>query len=42
MRLEQLHAQARPEPVRPASWSQRLPELAARPLHDDAPRAVIA
>jgi hypothetical protein len=24
-RLEQLHTQARPEPVRPAPWSQRLP-----------------
>lgn len=32
VRLEQLHAQARPEPVRPAPWTQRLPELAARPL----------
>ncbi|PLW66689.1 hypothetical protein C0036_21815 [Streptomyces sp. DJ] len=32
VRLEQLHTQARPEPVRPAPWSQRLPELAARPL----------
>ncbi|MFJ8692809.1 hypothetical protein [Streptomyces roseolilacinus] len=30
VRLEQLHTQARPEPVRPAPWSQRLPELAAR------------
>ncbi|MDV9193226.1 hypothetical protein R6L23_34295, partial [Streptomyces sp. SR27] len=32
VRLEQLHAQVRPEPVRPAPWSRRLPELAARPL----------
>ncbi|MFE7512746.1 hypothetical protein ACFU8I_16245 [Streptomyces sp. NPDC057540] len=32
VRLEQLHTQARPTPVRPAPWSQRLPELAARPL----------
>ncbi|MFF9593846.1 hypothetical protein ACF1FX_32460 [Streptomyces sp. NPDC014646] len=36
VRLEQLHAQARPEPVRPASWSRRLPELAARPLDGEA------
>ncbi|WP_437112141.1 hypothetical protein [Streptomyces sp. enrichment culture] len=32
MRLEQLRTQAHPEPIRPAPWSQRLPELAARPL----------
>ncbi|MEW1699448.1 hypothetical protein [Streptomyces sp. NPDC091278] len=32
VRLEQLHTQARLEPVRPAPWTQRLPELAARPL----------
>ncbi|MFK3734682.1 hypothetical protein ACI2LJ_30955 [Streptomyces sp. NPDC088090] len=32
VRLEQLHAQARPQPVRPAPWARRLPELAARPL----------
>ncbi|MFD9605268.1 hypothetical protein ACFQ6O_42535 [Streptomyces sp. NPDC056441] len=31
-RLEQLHTQTRPELARPAPWSQRLPELAARPL----------
>ncbi|MEU2181044.1 hypothetical protein [Streptomyces thermolilacinus] len=36
VRLEQLHAQARPEPVRPAAWAQRLPELAARPLDGEA------
>ncbi|MEU8622655.1 hypothetical protein [Streptomyces sp. NPDC048623] len=36
VRLEQLHTQARPEPVRPASWSRRLPELAARPLGGEA------
>ncbi|MFE6460031.1 hypothetical protein ACFVP0_21600 [Streptomyces cinereoruber] len=36
VRLEQLHAQARPEPVRPAPWSRRLPELAARPLDGEA------
>ncbi|MFE3122286.1 hypothetical protein ACFXHD_02580 [Streptomyces hydrogenans] len=36
VRLEQLHTQARPEPVRPAPWTQRLPELAARPLDGDA------
>ncbi|MFE4660568.1 hypothetical protein ACFRFJ_28235 [Streptomyces hydrogenans] len=34
--LEQLHAQARPEPVRPAPWLQRLSELAARPLDSEA------
>ncbi|MEU5810949.1 hypothetical protein [Streptomyces sp. NPDC047718] len=36
VRLEQLHAQARPEPVRPAPWAQRLPELAARPIDGEA------
>ncbi|MFF9425596.1 hypothetical protein [Streptomyces sp. NPDC014746] len=36
VRLEQLHALARPEPVRPAPWSQRLPELAVRPLDGEA------
>ncbi|MGO4634996.1 hypothetical protein AB4225_29315 [Streptomyces sp. 2RAF24] len=36
VRLEQLHIQARPEPVRPAPWPQRLPELAARPLDGEA------
>ncbi|MGW3060599.1 hypothetical protein ACWC98_32360 [Streptomyces goshikiensis] len=36
VRLEQLHTQARPEPVRAAPWSQRLPELAARPLDGEA------
>ncbi|MFJ3505313.1 hypothetical protein [Streptomyces sp. NPDC090135] len=35
VRLEQLHTQARPQPVRPAPWSQRLPELAARPLDSE-------
>ncbi|MFF8513221.1 hypothetical protein ACF064_34715 [Streptomyces sp. NPDC015492] len=35
MRLEQLRTQARPEPVRPAEWSQRLPKLAARPLNGE-------
>ncbi|WP_435600534.1 hypothetical protein [Streptomyces sp. C10-9-1] len=35
MRLEQLRTQANPEPVRPAPWSQRLPELAAHPLHGE-------
>ncbi|WP_261993728.1 hypothetical protein, partial [Streptomyces sp. t39] len=29
VRLEQLHTQARPTPVRPAPWTQRLPDLAA-------------
>ncbi|MFE3122158.1 hypothetical protein ACFXHD_01930 [Streptomyces hydrogenans] len=36
VRLEQLRAQARPEPVRPAPWSRRLPEFAARPLDGEA------
>ncbi len=36
VRLEQLHAQARPELVRPAPWARRLPELAARPLDGEA------
>ncbi|MFC9261290.1 hypothetical protein ACFT25_15900 [Streptomyces hydrogenans] len=36
VRLEQLHTQVRPEPVRPAPWSQRLPDLAARPLDGEA------
>lgn len=35
VRLEQLHTQARPQPVRPAPWAQRLPELAARPLDSE-------
>ncbi|MFC8175011.1 hypothetical protein [Streptomyces sp. NPDC057325] len=35
-RLEQLHTLARPEPVRSAPWTQRLPELAARPLDGEA------
>ncbi|MER8235799.1 hypothetical protein [Streptomyces sp. NPDC094049] len=35
VRLEQLRTQAHPEPVRPAAWSQRLPELAARPLDSE-------
>lgn len=36
VRLEQLHTQARPTPVRPVPWAQRLPELAARPLDGEA------
>ncbi|TXS46983.1 hypothetical protein [Streptomyces sp. t39] len=36
VRLEQLHTQARPTPVRPAPWTQRLPDLAARPLDGEA------
>ncbi|AVI00069.1 hypothetical protein C5L38_34020 (plasmid) [Streptomyces sp. WAC00288] len=40
VRLEQLHTQARPEPVRPAPWSQRLPEHAARPLDGEALEAI--
>ncbi|MFC8765123.1 hypothetical protein ACFUAG_31005 [Streptomyces sp. NPDC057193] len=35
VRLEQLRAKALPEPVRPAPWSQRLPELAAHSLHGE-------
>ncbi|MFJ6250627.1 MULTISPECIES: hypothetical protein [unclassified Streptomyces] len=35
-RLEQLHTLARPESIRPAPWTQRLPELAARPLDGEA------
>ncbi|MFD3567401.1 hypothetical protein [Streptomyces sp. NPDC058667] len=35
LRLEQLRAQAPPEPVRPAPWSRRLPELAAHSLHSE-------
>ncbi|MFF5638242.1 hypothetical protein [Streptomyces sp. NPDC012825] len=40
VRLEQLHTRARPEPVRPEPWSQRLPEFAARPLHDETPEVI--
>ncbi|MCX0247953.1 hypothetical protein NEH16_32760 [Streptomyces drozdowiczii] len=36
VRLEQLHTQAHPTPARPAPWPQRLPELAARPLDEEA------
>ncbi|EDY49185.1 hypothetical protein SSCG_02214 [Streptomyces clavuligerus] len=36
VRLEQLRTQARPEPVWPVSWAERLPELAACLLDDDA------
>ncbi|MEU7031415.1 hypothetical protein AB0A60_32565 [Streptomyces sp. NPDC046275] len=36
VRLEQLHSQARPTPVRPAPWAQRLSELAARSLDSEA------
>ncbi|MFC7933280.1 hypothetical protein [Streptomyces cinereoruber] len=36
MRLEQLHAQVRPEPVRPAPWVRRLHELADRPIDGEA------
>ncbi|MFF9870174.1 hypothetical protein ACF1G0_33155 [Streptomyces sp. NPDC013953] len=42
VRLEQLRTQARPEPVRSAPWSQRLPELAARPLDTNAQSMVNA
>ncbi|GHE43584.1 hypothetical protein GCM10018785_11420 [Streptomyces longispororuber] len=41
VRLGQMHTQARPVPVRPAPRSQRLPELAARPLNSKT-RGVIA
>ncbi|MEW2634521.1 hypothetical protein AB0903_23505 [Streptomyces sp. NPDC048389] len=40
VRLEQLRTQARPEPVRPAPRSQRLPELAAHPLHGTTPEVI--
>ncbi|MEU8764266.1 hypothetical protein [Streptomyces sp. NPDC048659] len=36
VRMEQLHTQARLEPVRPVPWSQRLSELAAHPLDGEA------
>ncbi|WP_241847760.1 hypothetical protein [Streptomyces sp. CB02009] len=36
VRLEQLRTQARPEQVRPAPWSRRLPELADRPLDGES------
>ncbi|MER8233202.1 hypothetical protein [Streptomyces sp. NPDC094049] len=38
VRLEQLRTRARPEPVRPASWAQRLPGLAARSLGEEVLR----
>ncbi|MFK0120762.1 hypothetical protein [Streptomyces sp. NPDC090994] len=41
-RLEQLRERSAARPERPASWTQRLPGLAARPLDGDAFGAVIA
>ncbi|MFE5853449.1 hypothetical protein ACFQ61_09565 [Streptomyces sp. NPDC056500] len=41
-RLEQLREWAAARPERPASWTDRLPGLAARPLDGDATGAVIA
>ncbi|MFF0386886.1 hypothetical protein [Streptomyces sp. NPDC004286] len=41
-RLEQLREQSAARPERPASWAQRLPGLAARPLDGDATGAVTA
>ncbi|MDV5143194.1 hypothetical protein R1T08_02430 [Streptomyces sp. SBC-4] len=41
VRLEQLRTQARPEPVRPTPWSQRLPELAARPLNGETLEVIV-
>ncbi|MCZ0211362.1 hypothetical protein ABZ595_36065 [Streptomyces rubradiris] len=43
-RLEQLreHTAVRTEPAAAAPWTDRLPELAARPLDGDATGAVIA
>ncbi|MGW5070202.1 hypothetical protein ACWEQJ_29590 [Streptomyces cyaneofuscatus] len=41
-RLEQLREQAAARPERPASWTDRLPGLAARPLDGDATGPVIA
>jgi hypothetical protein len=44
VRLQQLREQAaaRPEAAGPAPWTDRLPELAARPLDGDVAGAVIA
>ncbi|MFG2977707.1 hypothetical protein ACGFYY_32545 [Streptomyces sp. NPDC048331] len=41
-RLEQLREQSAARPERSASWTDRLPELAARPLDGDAAGTVIA
>ncbi|WP_395100678.1 hypothetical protein [Streptomyces noursei] len=41
-RLEQLRERTAARPERPASWTERLPCLAARPLDGDATGAVIA
>ncbi|MFH8411011.1 hypothetical protein ACH4FX_40510 [Streptomyces sp. NPDC018019] len=41
-RLEQLHERSAARPERPASWTKRLPGLAARPLNGDASGTVIA
>ncbi|WP_240799875.1 hypothetical protein [Streptomyces sp. A1277] len=41
-RLEQLREQTVTRPERPASWTERLPGLAARPLDGDATGVVIA
>ncbi|OKJ48145.1 hypothetical protein AMK27_38825 [Streptomyces sp. CB02009] len=40
VRLERLRAKGRPEPVRRVPWSQRLPELAAVPLHGENAKAM--
>ncbi|MFK0231071.1 hypothetical protein ACIQUL_35500 [Streptomyces sp. NPDC090303] len=41
-RLEQLHERSAARTEKPASWTERLPGLAARPLDGDATGAVIA
>ncbi|MFF3264955.1 hypothetical protein ACFYWO_38060 [Streptomyces sp. NPDC002932] len=41
MRLEQFRDRSRPKPVPNAPWSQRLFELAARPLHGESSEAAV-
>ncbi len=41
-RLEQLHERSAARPGRPASWTKRLPGLAARPLDGEASGVVVA
>jgi hypothetical protein len=41
-RMEQLHKQSAARPEKPASWTERLPDLAARPLDSTATKAVTA
>ncbi|MFJ9689951.1 hypothetical protein ACIRRX_30230 [Streptomyces bacillaris] len=42
VRLKQLHERSTASAARPASWSERLPDLAGRPLDGDATGRVIA